>query len=221
MRVHARVRTCQCTRPATLRHALTHARRQPTRRAAHPASVADLPPPSFSGNLEDRLQLHASADLVSHQRGALLGRVRQVVFGGGAARNRREAAARVARAHGGLSWQHRLRIIRDATRGLHYLHTPCGPKSVVLHRDVKPTNILLDERLNAKLSDFGLAKHAREFTDSGQTHVTTNHLVGTPGYIDPLYSDSGRYDQKTDAYAMGISLLVCLVGESAVKAKEV
>ena len=120
-----------------------------------------------------------------------------------------------------LANEAKLELLRQITRGLHYLHTPCGPKGVVLHRDVKPTNILLDERLNAKLSDFGLAKHAREFTDSGQTHVTTNHLVGTPGYIDPLYSDSGRYDQKTDAYAMGISLLVCLVGESAVKAKEV
>ena len=80
-----------------------------------------------------------------------------------------------------LTWRERLRIVRDVTRALVYLHTPSGHKSVVLHRDVKPSNILLDKQLNAKLGDFGLARHAQEL-QQGRTHVTVaSGGLGTPG----------------------------------------
>lgn len=52
------------------------------------------------------------------------------------------------------------------------------------------------------------------------THAMTRHLVGTPGYIDPLYSDSGKMDRATDGYALGVTLLVCLTGHAAIEAKE-
>ena len=76
-----------------------------------------------------------------------------------------------------LDWRARLRIVRDVTRALVYLHTPRGAKGVVLHRDVKPTNILLDEQLNAKLSDVELAVESRELS-AGRTHVSSQAMVG-------------------------------------------
>ena len=100
-----------------------------------------------------------------------------------------------------LPWTQRLRILRDATRALSYLHTavasPTSPKDIILHRDIKPSNILLDEHLNAKLSDVGLARHAHEL-QQGRTHMSTSKVVGTHGYIDPLYTQTGRYNQFTD-----------------------
>ncbi|KAL1496699.1 hypothetical protein AB1Y20_014292 [Prymnesium parvum] len=113
-----------------------------------------------------------------------------------------------------FSWQERVRAIRDATRGLVYLHTPLPAKNSVLHRDVKPSNILLDARGNAKLADVGLAREVPEL-QAGVTHLTTQRLIGTLGYIDPLYSQSGQFSKYTDGYAMGVSLLVCLGGQSA------
>ena len=113
-----------------------------------------------------------------------------------------------------LSWRDMLRIVRDATRALCHLHAQQPP---VLHRDVKPANILLDEQLNAKIADVGLAKQAHEI-QQGCTHVTTRNLVGTAGFIDPLYSNSGHYSATTDGYALGITLLMCLLGVPAVNA---
>ncbi|KAL1495331.1 hypothetical protein AB1Y20_017186 [Prymnesium parvum] len=114
-----------------------------------------------------------------------------------------------------FSWQERVRAIRDATRALVYLHTPLAARSAVLHRDIKPSNILLDALGNAKLADVGLAREAPEL-QGGVTHVTTQRLIGTPGFIDPLYIQSGRFSELTDGYAMGVSLLVCLGGRPAI-----
>ena len=113
-----------------------------------------------------------------------------------------------------LGWRERLRIVRDVTRALVYLHTPSGKKGVVLHRDVKPTNILLDAELNAKLADVELASEAHDL-DAGRSHVSTSGLVGSVGFIDPLYANTGQYSQQTDGYAMGVTLLVCLTGRHA------
>ena len=66
---------------------------------------------------------------------------------------------------------------------------------------------------------MGLAKQAHEL-QAGRTHLTTRNLAGSVGYIDPLYADSGQYSQTTDAYAMGVTLLVCLGGRRAQEAMD-
>ena len=110
-----------------------------------------------------------------------------------------------------LSWRERLRILRDAARALSYLHAPVGAKGVVLHRDVKPTNILLDEHLNARLADVELATEAPELL-AGRTHVSSQSLVGTAGFVDPLYANTGHFSQLTDGFALGVTALVVFTG---------
>jgi serine/threonine protein kinase len=103
-------------------------------------------------------------------------------------------------------WPSRYRIAVGVARGLSYLHHDCIP--AVIHRDVKPSNILLDRAMEARLSDFGLAT----LLTAGGTHVTTV-VAGTFGYLAPEYFDTGRATTRGDVYSYGVVLLELLTGK--------
>ncbi|XP_049933563.1 putative leucine-rich repeat receptor-like serine/threonine-protein kinase At2g04300 [Nymphaea colorata] len=105
-----------------------------------------------------------------------------------------------------LDWNQRLKVAFGAAQGLDYLHSGCNPG--IIHRDVKSANILLNEKLEAKIADFGLSK--TDFQD-GVTHVSTK-VVGTPGYLDPEYYSTNRLNEKSDVFSFGIVLLELICG---------
>ncbi|XP_019095498.1 PREDICTED: probable LRR receptor-like serine/threonine-protein kinase PAM74 isoform X1 [Camelina sativa] len=109
-----------------------------------------------------------------------------------------------------ISWRNRLRIALEAALGLEYLHSGCTPPMV--HRDVKTTNILLDEQFKAKLADFGMS---RSFPVGGESHVSTM-VVGTLGYLDPEYYHTSRLSEKSDVYSFGIVLLEMITNQSVI-----
>ncbi|OIW06634.1 hypothetical protein TanjilG_04030 [Lupinus angustifolius] len=108
-----------------------------------------------------------------------------------------------------LDWETRLKIAVGAAEGLAYLHHDCNPR--IVHRDVKSSNILLDENFEAHLSDFGTAK----CISTTRTHTST-YVLGTIGYIDPEYARTSRLNEKSDVYSFGIVLLELLTGKKAV-----
>ncbi|KAI3676117.1 hypothetical protein L1987_85716 [Smallanthus sonchifolius] len=110
-----------------------------------------------------------------------------------------------------LDWMRRLKITLGAARGLHYLHELADPR--IIHRDVKSNNILLDERLNAKVSDFGLSKPLGE---ADQTHVTTQ-VKGTMGYMDPEYYMTQQLTEKSDVYSFGIVMLELITARNPIE----
>ncbi|XP_059458245.1 LRR receptor-like serine/threonine-protein kinase IOS1 [Corylus avellana] len=110
-----------------------------------------------------------------------------------------------------LNWEERIQIATDAAQGLEYLHHGCRPP--ICHRDVKPTNILLNEKFHAKLADFGLSKI---FPTDGGTHVSTV-VAGTPGYLDPEYYISNWLTEKSDVYSFGVVLLEIITSRPAIE----
>jgi serine/threonine protein kinase len=109
-----------------------------------------------------------------------------------------------------LSWSQRFRVIKGVASRLFYLHEEW--EQVVIHRDVKASNILLDGELNVRLGDFGLAR----LYDHGANPPTT-HVVGTFGYLAPEHSRSGKATPGTDVYAFGAFLLEVACGRRPIE----
>lgn len=105
-----------------------------------------------------------------------------------------------------LDWNARMKIAAGAARGLEYLHDRMNPP--VIYRDLKCSNILLNEEYHAKLSDFGLAKVGPL---GDKTHVSTR-VMGTYGYCAPDYALTGQLTFKSDIYSFGVLLLELITG---------
>ena len=176
-------------------------------------TVCLVSPLMVGGNFEDRLAM-------SHASPEARGRLQLLTT--------RHSAAGAASAAGGgghsvskggvLRWQDRLRCCTSLLRALVYLHAPdtsrCKPS--ILHRDIKPANLLLDACNNARLADVGLAQMMKPT----KAHVSNSMLAGTHGFIDPHYSQTGKYDTSADGYAVGVTLMMALTSRPAYDAAE-
>ncbi|XP_014514800.1 probable LRR receptor-like serine/threonine-protein kinase RKF3 [Vigna radiata var. radiata] len=109
-----------------------------------------------------------------------------------------------------LSWPIRQQIALGTARGLAYLHY--GAQPAIIHRDIKASNILLDDKFEAKVADFGLAK----FNPEGMTHMSTR-VAGTMGYVAPEYALYGQLTERSDVFSYGVVLLELLSGRKALQ----
>ncbi|CAI0376871.1 unnamed protein product [Linum tenue] len=110
-----------------------------------------------------------------------------------------------------MEWTRRLKVAIGAARGLAYLHELADPP--IIHRDIKSANILLDDRLIAKVADFGLSK---PMSDSEKDHITTQ-VKGTMGYLDPEYYMTQQLTEKSDVYSFGVVLLEIVTGRRPIE----
>ncbi|XP_047341503.1 calcium/calmodulin-regulated receptor-like kinase 1 [Impatiens glandulifera] len=107
--------------------------------------------------------------------------------------------------HGLLSWELRVQIALDVARGLEYLHDGAVPP--VIHRDIKSSNILLDESMRARVADFGLSRE--EMVNKNVTNIR-----GTFGYLDPEYISTRSFTKKSDVYSFGVLLFELIAGRN-------
>ncbi|KAM7486345.1 hypothetical protein LguiA_002354 [Lonicera macranthoides] len=108
---------------------------------------------------------------------------------------------------GQLNWSIRYKIIGGIARGMLYLHEDSRPR--IIHRDLKASNILLDAKMNAKVSDFGIAK----IFGVDQTQGNTSRIVGTLGYMCPEYAMHGLYSVRSDVFSFGVLVLEIISGK--------
>ncbi|KAE8659060.1 putative receptor-like protein kinase [Hibiscus syriacus] len=106
---------------------------------------------------------------------------------------------------GYLTWEARTKILLGTANALAYLHEAIEPK--VVHRDIKSSNILIDDNFDAKISDFGLAK----LLGDGKSYIATR-VMGTFGYVAPEYANSGLLNEKSDVYSFGVVILEAITG---------
>ncbi|KAK9043298.1 hypothetical protein V6N11_071644 [Hibiscus sabdariffa] len=114
----------------------------------------------------------------------------------------------------GLEIAERLDIAIDVAHGVTYLHTYTDPP--IIHRDIKASNILITEKLRAKVADFGFARLAME--DPSATHISTQ-VKGTAGYVDPEYTRTYQLTQKSDVYSFGVLLVELMTGRYPIESK--